>query len=166
MTFTTLAVRSPWADVSSNPSRRTAPRKKPGRNGGAGKWSFRPTIDALENRQLLATTAVSTLSNVSVQFTLLSNSQLQEKMGTVVSDLGTVQGLYQGQDPTGHKVAYEEVGGVLKEFDPPNSWVTVGSVGSVAQNDIGNVFFTQGSTLYAATGVPGASCRFWLTSSR
>ena len=34
--------------------------------------------------------------------------------------------------------------------------MTVGTVGQSAQNANDNVFFTQGSTLFLATGVPGA----------
>ncbi len=114
------------------------------------------TFEPLEGRQLMATTAISNLLNVPVQFKLQSNSHLVETTGKVSTDLGVVQGLYQGKDHTGTLVAYELVNNTLKEFVPKSPWVTVGTVGQSAQNANDNVFFTQGSTLFLATGVPGA----------
>lgn len=67
------------------------------------------TFEPLEERQLLATTAttaISNLLNVPVQFKLQSNSHLVETTGKVSTDLGVVQGLYQGKDHTGTLVAY------------------------------------------------------------
>jgi hypothetical protein len=127
-----------------------------GRHTAPRRSSRSLTFEPLEGRQLLATTATSNLLNVPVQFTLQSNSHLVQKTGNVSTDLGVVQGLYQGKDPSGTLVAYELVNNTLNEFVPKSPWVTVGMVGQSAQNANDNVFFTQGSTLFLATGVPGA----------
>ena len=140
------------ADLSP---RQTVSRKEQGRIFGHRRSFFRPTLEVLEERQLLSATAFSNLMNVPVQFNLLPNGHLQEKMGNVQSDLGIVQGLYQGKDTAGHQVAFDVVNNILREFVPKKSWVTIGTAGQVVQNGSGNVFFTQGSTLYVATGVPG-----------
>src|SRR5579883_604342 len=116
---------------------------------------FRPCLEALEDRTLMSASAISNLGGVTAQFNLQSNGHLQETMGKVHTDLGVVQGLYQGQDSSGHKVAYELVDTLLKEFSPTSGWVSLGAVNQVASDSKGDVFFTHGNTLYMATGVPG-----------
>ena len=113
------------------------------------------TFEPLEERQLLATTAISNLLNVPVQFNLLPNSHLSQTVGKVTTDLGVVQGLYQGKDPTGTLVAYELVNNTLNEFVPKSPVGDRRQGRPVRNNSNDNVFFTQGSTLFLATGVPG-----------
>ncbi len=135
--------------------RRLVQRKDRSRRFRARRRLLGPTVEVLEDRQLLAATATSNLMNVPVQFSLLPNGHLIEKMGKVQSDLGIVQGLYQGRDIAGHEVAYDVVNNVLREFVPKSQWMAIGTANEVAQNSSGNVFFTQGSTLNLATGAPG-----------
>jgi hypothetical protein len=118
---------------------------------------FRPMFEGLEDRQLLSASAVSNLGNALVQFNLLDNGHLQQTVGRVQTDLGIVQGLYQGKDVAGHEVAYELVSHTLKEFTPDRGWVALGAADLVAQGAGETVFFTRGTTLYLATGAPGTA---------
>ncbi len=88
--------------------RHTAPRRSP-----RGL-----TFEPLEERQLLATTAISNLLNVPVQFNLLPNSHLIPDGREGHDKVGVVQGLYQGKGTTGTLVAYELVNNTLNEFVP------------------------------------------------
>lgn len=116
---------------------------------------FRPSLEALEDRRLLSASSFSNLGNVPVHFNLQANGHLQETMGSTHNDLGIVQGLYQGKDIKGHQVAFELVNHTLKEFTPTQGWVSLGTADRVASDGTGDVFFTQGSMLFLATGAPG-----------
>ena len=124
------------------------------------------TFEPLEGRQLMATTAISNLLNVPVQFKLQSNSHLVETTGKVSTDLGVVQGLYQGKDPTGTLVAYELVNNTLKEFVPKSPWVTVGTVGqSAARTPTTTYSSPRAVPCFWQPACPAPSSPSWPTSN-
>jgi hypothetical protein len=127
---------------------------------GAGSRRFQPSFEVLEDRQLLSASAVSTLGGVTVQFSLDNTGNLQST-GAVQTSVSGVQGLYQGQDSTAHQVAFDLVSNYLNEFTPNQGWVGIGGAGQVAQDHSGAVFFTEGTTLFQATGVPTGSPAGW-----
>jgi hypothetical protein len=129
-------------------------RKSSSANHKSAAPRFRPSFEALEDRRLLAAGAFSNLGGVPVQFNILGNGHLRETVGGTQTDLGTVQGLYQGKDFAGHRVAFDWVSGTLSEFAPGLGFVAVGSADQVAQDNRDAVFFRQGSLLRLATGVP------------
>jgi hypothetical protein len=129
-------------------------RKSPSVSRKSTAPRFRPMFEALEDRRLLAASAFSNLGGVPVQFNLLGNGHLRETVGGAQTDLGTVQGLYQGKDFAGRQVAFDWVSGTLSEFAPGLGFVTVGGADQVAQDNRDEVFFRQGSLLRLATGVP------------
>jgi hypothetical protein len=127
---------------------------KPARRGtGSLTRSFRPSFEALEDRQLLSATAISNLMNVSAQFNLLPNGHLQQTIGTVKTDLGIVQGLYQGKDSAGHLVAYDWAGGTLNEFNG-QGWTAIGAADTVVQDATDSLLFTHAHALSLASGAP------------
>lgn len=116
---------------------------------------FRPTIEALEERQLLSASAVSNFGNVSVQFNLRDDGHLLQIIGQVQTDIGSgVQGLYQGKNSSGQDVAYRRQNGELYQYTGAG-WVDLSGLGAtdtVAVDKSGAVFFTGGSLLIQATG--------------
>jgi hypothetical protein len=114
-------------------------------------------IEALEIRQLLSTSAMSNLGGEPVSFTLHVNGELQEIVGTKTVNVGSAQGLYQGTDASGDEVVYELANQTIKEFTPTKGWVSDGSASKVVQTQAHDVFFTRGSTLEVANGVPGSA---------
>ncbi len=116
---------------------------------------FRPTFEALEDRQLLSASAVSNLMNQTVQFNLRDDGHLLMTRGGVQTDVGSgVQGLYQGKDAAGDQVAFDWSNNLLNEYTPNHAWVVIGRADQVTQDASNDVFFTRGGTLSLATGIP------------
>ncbi len=123
---------------------------------GAGRRTFRPTLEALEDRQLLSASAISTLGGVAASFSL-DNGVLSETSGPRVGIQATsVQGLFQSRDAAGHEIVFEKVQNYLYEFTP-KGWVGIGHADQVAQNGSSTLLFDQGTALFAATGVPSSA---------
>ncbi len=120
---------------------------------GAGR--FRPMLEQLETREVMSANVVSSLGGVNASFNL-TNGILSETQGPQVGvQASGVQGLFQGQDSAGHQVAYEWLNNGLSEFTPDQGWVGIGNADQVVQDNNGSVLFTQGTSLFLATGVPG-----------
>jgi hypothetical protein len=124
---------------------------------GAGT-RFRPSLEPLEEREVpSASFATSTLGGVTASFSL-NNGVLTETSGPHVGVMATgVQGLYQGTNAAHQQVAFDWTNHVLKEFTPNHGWVSLGSAGQVAQEQTENPLFTEGSSLFLATGIPAAT---------
>ena len=122
---------------------------------------FRPRLEQLESREVMTASAISNLGGTVAQFNLLANGHLQQTVAGIQTDLGVVQGLFQGQDSTGHQVVFEQLGNSLNEFTPNLGWVGIGEADQVAQDNSGDVFFREAGTLLRATGVPTGGAAGW-----
>jgi hypothetical protein len=142
-----------------------------------GAGPFRPSLEALEDRQLLSSSVISTLPvtgqpNVSFQFNIDSNMNLTETKVQVVGNGSKVLGaeklgstpameLFQGHDAAGHQAAFLNVYGNLMEFTPNTGMGTFTQLGTPNANQVVqdkglDLFFDQGGVLYEATGTPVA----------
>ena len=114
--------------------KRSSPRTKPVARRRQQPHRAHLELEMLENRELMSASAISNLGNVPVQFNLLTNGHLQEIIQHhIFIDLGPVQNLYQGQDSTGHQVAYDWSGGNLNEFTG-SVFQSIGPADYVAQD--------------------------------
>jgi len=120
--------------------------------------TVRPTVEQLEDRQMLSANPMSTLGGSTASFSLLNNGVVWETSGPKVGVVsGGVQGLYQGVDSAGDLVVFALVSHFLDEYTPSQGWLGIGGADQAAQDLSDHVFFREGSNLFEATGVPMAT---------
>jgi hypothetical protein len=147
----TILVRNVLSAVTSKP----APRKSPCR--AFGRARFRPTVESVERRQLLTSSAVSTLGGVSAAFSLDNGGNLSETLaGKTYALGGGITGLFQGHDAAGHRSAFITENGQLYESTPGvnSGWTWIASPASnqVVEDQAFDVLYQTNGTLYETTG--------------
>ena len=119
---------------------------------GAGRRSFRPSFEALEDRYLLSASVLSNaIAGQPEQFTVGSDSQLTEMTASGPRALcGNLQSIESGVDATGRDALFALLtDGTLGEYTAGGAWSEVDSnIQSIGASASGTLYELQNGTIY------------------